>query len=148
MRLRMLRMLEKRLRIMKLTTKSEYSLLALIYIARYENEGFIKIEDICRHYNLPKKYLEQLFLLLKQNRFIKTKRGVSGGYKLALPPKKISIASVIRLMDGALAPTESVSTYFFAHTPLEKEPKMIGVLKDIRDYIANKLEKLTLADLI
>ncbi|MCX8044781.1 MAG: Rrf2 family transcriptional regulator [Desulfobacterota bacterium] len=133
---------------MKLTTKSEYSLLALIYIARHEKKGYIRIEDICQHYALPKKYLEQLFLLLKQNRLIKTKRGVSGGYKLAVPPAKISIASIIRLMDGALAPTESVSTYFFSHTPLEKEAKIIKVLKDIRDYIADKLEKLTLADLV
>mgnify|MGYP000970670931 FL=1 len=133
---------------MKLTTKSEYSLLALIYIARYEKKGFIRIEDICRHYNMPKKYLEQLFLLLKQNRFIKTKRGVSGGYMLAMPPETITIASVIRLMDGALAPTESVSTYFFSHTPLEKEPKVLKVLKDIRDYISNRLENFTLADLI
>jgi len=133
---------------MKLTTKSEYSLLALIYIARYEKKGFIRIEDICRHYNMPKKYLEQLFLLLKQNRYIKTKRGVSGGYMLAMPPETITIASIIRLMDGALAPTESVSTYFFSHTPLEKEPKVLKILKDIRDYISNTLENLTLANLI
>ena len=100
---------------MKLTTKSEYSLLALIYIARHEKEGFIKIEDICSKYNIPKKYLEQLFLILKLNRYLKAKRGASGGYKLALPASKIRIAEIIRLMDGALAPTESVSIYFFSH---------------------------------
>lgn len=133
---------------MKLTTKSEYSILALIYIARNEKRGLVKIESICEKYDLPKKYLEHLLLVLKQSRFLKTKRGSSGGYRLALPPKKISLAQVIRLMDGALAPTESVSTYFFSHTPLEKEKKVMGAFKEIRDYVARRLETLKLSDLI
>lgn len=133
---------------MRLTTKSEYSLLGLIYIARNEKKGFIKVEDICHKYNIPKKYLEQLFLVLKQSRFLKARRGARGGYKLALPAEKISIAQIIRLMDGALAPTESVSMYFFSHTPLEREKKIMAVFKEIRNYVANKLEHLKLSDLI
>ena len=133
---------------MKLTTKSEYSLLALVYIARHENNSFIHVEDICETYNIPKKYLEQLLFLLKQNRYVKTRRGASGGYKLARSPEDISLAEIIRLMDGALAPTESVSVYFFSHTPLETEQKIMNVLKEIRDYISEKLEKLKLSDLI
>ncbi len=133
---------------MKLTTKTEYSLLALIYIARHEKEAFVKIEDICAKYDLPKKYLEQLLLTLKQNRYVKTRRGSSGGYMLAKPSAKISFAEIARLMDGALAPTESVSKYFYSHTPREKEKKIMTVLKDIRDYVADKLENVTLSDLI
>lgn len=133
---------------MRLTTKSEYSLLALIYIARHEKDGFIKIEDICEEYEIPKKYLEQLFLLLKQSRYLRTKRGSAGGYKLAIPAKKLTIAQIVRLMDGALAPTESVSRYFFSHTPLEKEKKIVAVLKEIRDFISDRLEKLRLSDLV
>ena len=133
---------------MKLTTKTEYSLLALVYIARHEKEVFIKIEDICAKYEISKKYLEQLLLTLKQNRYIKTRRGSSGGYMLAKPADKISFAEIARLMDGALAPTESVSKYFYSHTPLEKEKKIMKVLKDIRDYVSNKLEKITLSDLV
>lgn len=133
---------------MKLTTKSEYALLALIYIARHKNKGFIKIEDICAKYDISKKYLEYLFTILKQNRYIKAKRGAQGGYRLAQPAEKINIAQIIRLMDGALAPTESVSKYFFSQTPLGREKKIIKVFKEIRDYISNTLEGLKLSDLI
>lgn len=133
---------------MRLTTKSEYSLLALIYIARHQKNGFIKIENICQKYKIPKKYLEQLFLILEGNRYLKARRGIRGGYALAKPANKITVAEIIRLMDGALAPTESVSQYFFSHTPIEKEKKIIKVLRDIRNYIANKLENLTLRDLV
>ena len=132
---------------MKLTTKSEYSILALIYMARNEKNGFMKIEGICSKCDIPKKYLELLFMILRQNGYIKTKRGTSGGYKLAKPASAISVAEIIRLMDGGLAATESVSRYFFSDTPLIKEKKIIKVFKEIRDYISNRLESLTLADL-
>ena len=133
---------------MKLTTKSEYALLALIYIARNAERGFIKIEDNCREYSISKKYLEQIFSSLKQVRYIKTKTGASGGYKLAKSAQKISLAEVIRLMDGALAPTSAVSKYFFEHTPLEKEKKIMKVFKTIRDYISDKVEQLKISDLV
>lgn len=133
---------------MKLTTKSEYSILALVYMARHQQEGFIKIERICSHYDISKKYLELLFTILKQNRYLKARRGTAGGYALARPSGEISIAEIIRLMDGALAPTESVSKYFFADTPLSKEENIIAVFKEIRNYIAARLEALKLSDLI
>ncbi len=133
---------------MKLTTKSEYSLLALLYIARHEKNGFIKIEDICADGSIPKKYLEHLFSILRGSGYLKTKRGAEGGYKLSKPAKSISAGEIIRLMDGALAPTESVSKYFYSETPLGKEKKLISVLQEIRDYISDRLEHLTLADLI
>lgn len=133
---------------MKLTTKSEYSILALIYIARNEKKGMIKIDEICLKCEIPKKYLVLLFSILKQSHYIKTRRGATGGYKLAKPASKISVAEIIRLMDGALAPTESVSKYFFSCTPLSKEKKIIQVFKEIRDYLSNKLEALKLSDLV
>ncbi len=133
---------------MKLTTKSEYSILALIYMTRSEEKGFVKIEEICSECDIPKKYLELLFSILRQNHYIKTKRGASGGYKLAKPASRISIAEIIRLMDGALAPTESVSKYFFSSTPLSSEKKLIKIFKEVRDYIANRLEALKLSDVV
>ena len=131
---------------MRLTTKSEYSILGLIYLARNEN-GFVKIEEICENFDIPKKYLELLFTILKQHRLIKTKRGTKGGYALAKPASKISIAEVIRLMDGALAATASVSKYFFSDTPLSREEKLMKVFGEIRNYISERLEALKLSDL-
>ena len=133
---------------MKLTTKSEYSILALIFLARHEKAGFVKIEEICTYYGIPKKYLEALFMSLKQNGYIKTRRGSAGGYTLARPASRISLAAIIRLMDGALAPTESVSKFFYSDTPLMQEKKVINVFREIRDYIADKLERLMLSDLV
>ena len=133
---------------MKLTTKSEYSILALLHLARDQGGGFVKIEEICSKYGITKKYLELLLTILKQNHYIRTKRGIHGGYRLARPASEISLAEIIRLMDGPLAPTESASVYFFSPTPLSAEERVVEVFRDIRDYAANKLEAVKLSDLV
>ncbi len=131
---------------MKLTARSEYALLALVYLARHETEGYISIEAIAKVQGIPPKFLEQLMLAMKRAHFLRSIKGQRGGYALAKEPDQITLAEVIRLFDGALAPTESVSEHFYESTPIEKEKKLTRVFKDIRDYVSQKLEKTTIAD--
>ena len=120
----------------------------MIELARQYSKGVLKISVIAQKQQIPKKYLEQILLLLKSGRYVKSRKGSGGGYELAKPPDQISIAEVVRLMDGALAPVGSVSQYFYEHTPVEKSKKLIAVFKDIRDYISKKMESTTFADLM
>ncbi|MBW2974019.1 Rrf2 family transcriptional regulator [Candidatus Woesearchaeota archaeon] len=131
-----------------MSTKSEYACLALVELSKQYNKGLVKIEDISKRQHIPRKYLEQILLILKRAGYLRSKRGAEGGYMLAKPPKKISLAEIVRLMDGALAPVESVSKYFYDKTPISKNKQLIKTFKDIRDFIANKMEKTTFADLI
>ena len=131
---------------MKLTRRSEYALLALIHLARAKGEGYVAVAAIAEAQGLPAKFLEQLLMALKRARLVKSQKGPHGGYRLARPAEKISLAEVIRLLDGALAPTESVSTYFYEPTPVEREKRLLRVFKEIRDQISARLEKTTLAD--
>ncbi len=131
---------------MKLTSRSEYALLALVYLARNEADGHISVETIATAQEIPPKFLEQIMLALKHARYLRSTKGQHGGYRLAKPADKISLAEIIRLFDGALAPTESVSKYFYESTPIEKEKSLMGVFKEIRDLVADKLENTTIAD--
>ena len=133
---------------MRLTNRSEYGLLALVYLARHKTEGFISIETIAKAQSIPPKFLEQLMLALKRAHFLYSTKGQHGGYTLAKEPDQITLAEVIRLFDGALAPTDSVSENFYESTPIEKEKKLTGVFRDIRDYTSQKLEKTTIADVM
>ena len=133
---------------MKLTARSEYALLALVYLARHEAEGYISVETIAQAQGIPSKFLEQLMLSLKRAHFLHSAKGQHGGYTLAKAPTQITLAEIVRLFDGALAPTESVSENFYEPTPIEKEQSLVRVFKDIRDYVSNKLEQTTLADVI
>ena len=87
-------------------------------------------------------------LALKRAKYLKSTKGQHGGYLLAKTPDKISLAEIIRLFDGALAPTESVSINFYESTPIEKEQGLVTVFKEIRDYVSDKLERTTIADVI
>ena len=131
---------------MKLTRRSEYALLALIHLARAKGEGYVAVAAMAEAQDLPAKFLEQLLLVLKRARLVKSQKGPHGGYRLARPAEKIPLAEVIRLLDGALAPTESVSTYFYEPTPIEREKRLLRVFKEIRDQTSARLEKTTLAD--
>ncbi len=131
---------------MKLTSRSEYALLALVYLNRHDDEGFISVETIALAQDIPAKYLEQILLALKRAKYLRSSKGQHGGYRLGKPANKITLAEVIRLFDGALAPTESVSEYFYESTPIEKEKSLVRVFREIRDYVSDKLEHTTLAD--
>ncbi len=131
---------------MKLTTRSEYGLLALVYLARRRGEGFVSVETIATAQEIPPKFLEQIMLALKRARYVRSQKGQHGGYSLAKPPDEISLAEVIRLFDGALAPTESVSQYFYESTPIEREAGLVRILTEVRDWVSQKLESTTIAD--
>ena len=131
---------------MKLTARSEYALLALVYLNRQDDDGFVSVETIAVAQAIPPKYLEQILLALKRAKYLRSSKGQHGGYRLAKPADKITLAEVVRLFDGALAPTESVSEYFYESTPIEKEKRLVRVFKEIRDYVSDKLEHTTLAD--
>ena len=133
---------------MKLTSRSEYALLALVYLARRKTPNFVSVETIAEAQAIPQKFLEQIMLALKHAKYVRSAKGQHGGYCLAKPADKISLAEIIRLFDGALAPTESVSRYFYESTPIEKEKKIIQVFRDIRDYVSDKMESTTLADVV
>ena len=133
---------------MKLSTKSEYACLALIDLSENFGIEYIKIEDICQRQDLPRKYIEHILLSLKRAGYVKSRRGADGGYMLAKGPGEISLAEVVRLMDGALAPVNSVSKYFYERSPLERNEALMTVFRDIRDYISDKMEETSFADLM
>jgi Rrf2 family protein len=117
-----------------------------MYLARRSKNGFVSVENIATDRGIPYRFLEQIFLILKRGRYVKSIKGKHGGYRLAKDPDKITLAEVIRLLDGALAPTESVSRYFYEPTPIEKEKALLSLFREIRDFVSDKLENTTLAD--
>ncbi len=134
---------------MRLSRKSEYACLALIDLAsRHPEGGYSKIREVAERQGIPRGFLVQILLRLKNAGYVRSARGAAGGYQLAKPPGEITVAEVVRLMDGALAPVGSVSRFFYDHTPIEKSPKLLALFTEIRNHVAKKLETTTLRDLI
>lgn len=130
----------------KLTTRTEYALLGLIYLANNYGKGTTTVGEIAASEHIPAGFLQQIFLTLKASRIVVSAKGRNGGFMLARPPHEITLAEVIRLFDGPLAPTESTSDHFYQHTPIERAPGLLNLLREIRDYVAHRMEATTLAD--
>ncbi len=113
---------------------------------RYD-EGPLHIRDISRAQNIPERFLEQILLLLKRAGYLKSRKGQGGGYVLARPPASITVAEVIRVMDGPLAPIDCVSVMAHETCPMEDVCGLRGLWKEVRDTVAGILERTTFEDL-
>lgn len=118
----------------------------MICLARHDPDEYISGEKIAAEEKIPINYLQQIMLTLRTARYVQSLKGQRGGYKLAKKPDQITVAEIIRTFDGSLAPTESASHYFYESTPVERENKLLAVFKEIRNYIAHKLETTTIYD--
>jgi Rrf2 family transcriptional regulator, cysteine metabolism repressor len=134
---------------MKLSVRGEYALRALLVLALHYGEGVVSIESVSRQQNIPKKFLEQILNDLKSMGAVESRRGAAGGYRLARPPQNITLASVVRHVEGALAPVSCVSDRFYERCtcPDEATCPIREVMKEVREAVAQIMEKVTLRDL-
>lgn len=92
---------------MKISSKGEYGVLALVDLSAHREDGPVKIQEIADRQEIPKKYLEQVLLSLKQGGFVDSNRGKKGGYFLARPPEEINIIDVLDVLEQQIVLADS-----------------------------------------
>jgi len=134
---------------MKLSLRGEYALRALVVLGLQYQQPVVRIQTISEQQKIPKRFLEQILNDLKSAGVVESKRGIAGGYRLARPPEKVTLAQVIRHIEGALAPVPCVSEQFYSKCSCPDEARcgIRSVMKEVRDAIARILENFTVADL-
>jgi Rrf2 family transcriptional regulator, cysteine metabolism repressor len=133
---------------MRLSTKGEYASRAMLELSLRYGQGPLHVREISQAQNVPRRFLEQILLLLKRAGYLKSRKGQKGGFVLAKPPSAITVAEVIRVMDGPLAPIDCVSVMAHETCPMEATCGLRWLWKDVRDSVAGILEKTTFADLV
>jgi len=120
----------------------------LVLGLNYE-QPVVRIQTISDQQNIPKRFLEQILNDLKSAGLVQSKRGVAGGYRLAKRPEQITLASVVRHVEGALAPVSCVSEKFYekCSCPDESRCAIRSVMKEVRDAIVKIAEAVTVAEL-
>ena len=100
---------------MKLSVRGEYALRAMQVLARdyEEDDSVVRIQEISENQNIPKRFLEQILNDLKSAGVVQSKRGVAGGYRLKRNPNQITLAEIIRHIEGPLAPVSCVSEKYY-----------------------------------
>jgi len=134
---------------MKLSLRGEYALRALVVLGLNHGKSVVRIQTISEQQNVPKRFLEQILNDLKSAGVVESKRGVAGGYRLSKAPDQISLAVVIRHIEGPLAPVNCVSEKFYAKCSCPDEGRcgIRSVMKEVRDAIVKILEDVTVAEL-
>jgi Rrf2 family protein len=134
---------------MKLSLRGEYALRALLVLGLNYSESVVRIQTISDHQNIPKRFLEQILNDLKSAGVVQSRRGVAGGYRLARKPDQITLAAVIRHVEGALAPVSCVSERFYekCSCPDESRCAIRSVMKEIREAVVKIAERVTVAEL-
>jgi len=134
---------------MKLSVRGEYALRALIVLGLNAEKDVVRIQTISEQQNIPKRFLEQILNKLRAAGILESKRGIAGGYRLKLPAEQITLAKVIRLIEGPLAPVSCVSEKFYERCSCPNEDKcgIRSIMQEVRDAIVRILEAVTLAEL-
>jgi len=131
------------------STRGEYGVRLIVELARHHGAGPVSLAEIADHESLPRPYLEQLVVSLREAGLVHSTRGARGGYELTRPPSEIRMGEVLRALEGPIAPMICAS----------EDPNHAGICErtgfcnvnhlwlTVRTAISTALDSITLADL-
>ncbi|KAB0668056.1 Rrf2 family transcriptional regulator, partial [Oryzomonas sagensis] len=127
------------------------ALKALYHLAGQPASQPVLISDLAKAGNIPKKFLEFILLSLRKGGILQSRIGKGGGYYLASPPARITLGSVVRILEGDLAPVQCLSETNYAKCDECDDEAICGirlVMVDVNQALARVLDSLTLADML
>lgn len=134
-----------------LSSRAKYAVRAAIFLARRARTGdWAQAAEVAQAEAIPRKFLELILVQLRDHGFVESRRGAQGGYRLLRDPERISVADLIRIVDGPLALTPCASRTRFRPCSdcvdlrtCRLQPLMLAA----RDAVAGVLENCSLAAL-
>ena len=132
---------------MMISTRGRYALRVMIDLAEQQTSSFTPLKEIAARQEISEKYLESIVKNLVQNGFLEGLRGKGGGYRLVRSPEEYTVGSILRLMEGSLAPVACLEQRAL---PCSREEKCrtLPMWKKLYAMLNDFFDGVTLADLI
>ena len=130
---------------MRVSAKVDYAIRALIELAAGP-DGPVKGERLAGAQEIPLKFLENILLELRHAELVASQRGAEGGYRLARPAAEISVADVIRAVEGPIASVRGVRPEEISYAGSARSLQDLWI--ELRASMRDVLEQTTLADLV
>jgi Rrf2 family protein len=129
---------------MKFGVGVDYSLKALLMLAeRYPTGQPTRVEEVAESQAIPENYLRRLLIELKRGGLVASQKGPSGGYMLARPAARISMADVVQIIEGEYLPVECLDDGNSV-CPRDNPCAMRDVWREVRDSVIRILQGVTL----
>ncbi len=131
---------------MRFSTKEQYGLRAMADLAAHYGEGPISLGEVAHSQGIALATLEQIVAPLRRAGLLESTRGASGGYALARPPAEITVADVLRALEGTLVPIPCLEAGAVARCERASQCTTRPVWALVRDRLVETLDHTTLAD--
>ncbi len=130
---------------MEISTQGRYGVRALIDLAVNGGSGAVSLREISERQNISERYLEQIFAELKKNGLIRSVRGAHGGYLLNHPPEQISLADILKILEGKIVPEIKIGNRQNEEAVFKTVSQEVWLKLETR--MQDLMESITLADL-
>jgi Rrf2 family protein len=130
---------------MRVSAKADYALRAVIELAVIGGDLHVKGERISQAQEIPLKFLENILSDLRHAGIVRSQRGVEGGYRLARPADEITVAEVIRAVEGPIANVRGVGPEQVVYAGSAERLRDVWIA--VRANLRAVLEQVTIADL-
>ena len=131
---------------MRVSAKTDYALRAALELAAAPDEKPVKGERIATAQTIPLRFLENILMQLRHAGLVESRRGAEGGYRLARPPAEVTLADVIRAIDGPLAGVSGARPETLDFTGVAEPMRDVWIA--VRASLRSVLEHVTLADVV
>ena len=131
---------------MRVSAKADYAVRAALELAAQADKGPIKGERLAESQDIPLQFLEHILLELKHHGIVRARRGAKGGYWLARAADDVTIAEVVRAVEGPIAHVQSAPPESITYRGNAKHLQEVWIA--VRASLRSVLESVTLADLV
>ena len=131
---------------MMISTKGRYALRVMIDLAEHQADGYIPLKVIAERQDISEKYLESILKALVREKILTGLRGKGGGYRLAKPPERCTVGSILRLTEGSLAPVACLEDDAY-QCPRMADCRTLPMWRKLNALVQDYLDGVTLADL-
>ena len=133
---------------MGMSQKCQYALRAVFDLARRHGSDPITVGEIAEAQAIPPRFLELILGQLRQGGFVESRRGVHGGYLLAVDPQSLTVGEIIRFIEGSVAPVRCVAAGVETDCPLSGHCAFIGMWSRARDAATEVYDSTTFRNLV
>jgi Rrf2 family protein len=129
---------------MRMSAKAEYAVRAMVQLAAVDEGVLVKTDDLAKAQGIPPQFLVDILSVLRTDRLVRSHRGREGGYELARAADDISIADVLRCIDGPLASVRDIGLGDLPYAG--PTAALTDVWRALRASMRSVLEQTSLAD--